>query len=177
MIEQRAFQPLMKEILSTVHGDPFWESYLDQFVNQPHVSFGLHLAILVEPYLQFILDGKKTIESRFSIHRCAPYRHVNKGDIILLKRSGGPVVGLCQASDAWFYRLDAESWTTIKKDFATAICAQGSDFWATREVASFATLIRIKNVRSIDPIKYVKRDRRGWIVLQPAQMQLEFEKI
>ncbi len=177
MIVQSSHQSLVGNLLTTLRDDPFWENYLHQFVSQEYSPFALHLAILVEPYLQFILDGKKTIESRFSVHRCPPYKGVHRGDVILLKRSGGPIVGLCQVADAWFYQLDPESWTTIKKDFAVAICAQDPDFWVDREAASFATLIRVKHVRSIAPIKYVKRDRRGWVVLQPAHLQLRFEKI
>lgn len=177
MSTQSSLQPLVEELVKSVQGDPFWENYFDQFVSQADCSFGLHLAILVEPYLQFILDGKKTIESRFSVNRCPPYKHIYKGDIILLKRSGGPIVGVCVAADTWFYHLDPQSWTMIKEKFSAAICAQGPDFWSAREAAAFATLIRIKQVKSIAPIHYVKRDRRGWIVLQPVQLQLSFEKI
>jgi len=65
---------------------------------------GIHLAVLVEPYLSLILDGKKTIESRFSINRHAPFEQVQRGDVLILKRSSGPIEGLCTVSDAWFYR-------------------------------------------------------------------------
>ena len=34
----------------------------------------IHLAVVNEPHFRFILQGKKTIESRFSMHRAAPYR-------------------------------------------------------------------------------------------------------
>lgn len=177
MTTQSPYQSLIGDLLDTVKGDPFWEICLSQFTSQVYPSFTLHLAILVEPYLQFILEGKKTIESRFSIHRCPPYKRVNKGDIILLKRSSGPIVGICQVSNAWFYQLDPSSWKTIKEDFSLAICAQDPAFWKDREAASFATLIRINHVRAIDPIKYVKRDRRGWVILQPAQIQLRFDNL
>ena len=33
----------------------------------------LHLGIFTEPYLTYMLDGKKTIESRFSKNKIAPY--------------------------------------------------------------------------------------------------------
>ena len=70
-----------------------WEELLAPFrsVSAPPVS--LHLAVLVQPYLDFILDGQKTIESRFSIRPIPPYRRVESGDIVLLKASGGPIVG------------------------------------------------------------------------------------
>jgi ASC-1-like (ASCH) protein len=57
-------------------------------------SNSLHLAILNEPYLEYILQGKKTIESRFSLTRVPPYKQVSKGDIVFLKQYGDPIVGL-----------------------------------------------------------------------------------
>ena len=49
----------VNDLQSILHGDPFWESYLNQVAEQYYFPFALHLAILVEPYLQFVLDGKK----------------------------------------------------------------------------------------------------------------------
>lgn len=43
----------------------------------------IHLAILTEPYLEWILSGKKTVESRFSIHRVPPFGVVSPGDAFL----------------------------------------------------------------------------------------------
>jgi hypothetical protein len=40
---------------------------------------------MVEPYLGYILEGKKTIESRFSKPLIPPYRRVALGDVVLLK--------------------------------------------------------------------------------------------
>ena len=51
----------------------------------------IHLAVVNEPYLQFILQGKKTIESRFAMHRAAPYRQISPGDIVLMKSAGQAV--------------------------------------------------------------------------------------
>lgn len=156
---------------SAVKGHAFWESYLESMMQGPTTS-GLHLAILVEPYLKYILEGKKTIESRFSERRVAPYRRVKRDDVILLKRSGGPVVGLCRASDIWYYELDPESWTEIRTGFSKMICVQDPDFWRKRKSAEFATLIRLTNVMRIQPFKYSKRDRRAWVVLKPSRGQM-----
>lgn len=124
-----------------------------------------HLAVLVEPYLQYIIDGKKTIESRFSTRRCAPYGQVNEGDLLLLKRSGGPVVGLCEVSRVWYYALERTSWQDIRRDFAKALCAQDPAFWNDRASDSFATLMQIRYVTPLSPLKCSKQDRRGWVVL------------
>jgi len=157
---------LADEVRSAVQGDPLWEGYLRQLGSPKHARFALHLAIFVEPYLQFILEGRKTVESRFSARRCVPYQCVRRGDVVLLKRSGGPVIGLCQIADAWFYRLDPRSWDIVRKEFTEALCAQDPTFWKERRHASFATLMRLQHVRSIVPMTCAKRDRRGWVVLQ-----------
>lgn len=53
-----------------------------------------HLAILTPGWIELILDGKKTIESRFSKVRCAPFGKVQEGDIVFMKESGGLVKGM-----------------------------------------------------------------------------------
>jgi hypothetical protein len=163
---------LSSDLLKVMRGDTFWEPYLDRLTSSNNVPVTLHLAVMIEPYLRFLLSGAKTVESRFSVNRCAPYEQVNKGDVILLKKSGGPVVGLCQVAHRWFYRLNPNSWRAIKQEFAEYLCIQDPTFWKERESASFATLIKVQHVRSITPIKVEKRDRRGWVVLQNDQSNI-----
>jgi hypothetical protein len=125
----------------------------------------LHLAVFVEPYLRFILDGKKTVESRFSSVRCAPYDKVNTGDLILLKKAGGPVSGICRVDSAWFYEVDRTSLNEIRREFAAQICPADSTFWSARKDKSFATLIRLADVKRLPEFAVSKRDRRGWVTI------------
>ena len=39
--------------------DPFWNIYLQEFNSVEPAPHADHLAIFIEPYLQFILDGKE----------------------------------------------------------------------------------------------------------------------
>ena len=165
---------LNDQLLPAVRHDQFWREAIEQFAASVKSRNSVHLAIFVEPYLQYVLDGKKTIESRFSTRRFAPYGQVDQGDIILLKKASGPIVGLCQVSSAWFYQLVKESLDKIKRDYAVELCAQDPEFWKEREGASFATLIRISNVLQIEPFAVSKRDRRGWVVLHSASQQMDF---
>jgi hypothetical protein len=160
------------ELQSAVKGDLFWEEYLRGLGSDKPLPWGLHLAVLLEPYLTFILRGDKTVESRFSSRRFPPYGTVGPGDVLILKRQSGPVVGVCKVSHAWFYRLDPKSWKMIRREFTAALCAQDPEFWKDREAASFATLMALDNVRSLPPISCAKRDRRGWVVLRKAVDQL-----
>jgi len=164
--------PLADNLLLAVQHNSFWRGYLKQFLPPKEAPFSIHLAVFVEPYLQDVLDGRKTVESRFSARRCAPYDRVQKGDVVLLKKSSGPIVGLCKVSNAWSYALEKGSWREIRREYAVDLCAQDPKFWAQRKDASFVTLMRICEVLPIDPIKVEKRDRRGWVVLQSASRQL-----
>jgi hypothetical protein len=141
-----------------------WRDLLHPFKQLDPPDVSLHLAVLIEPYLSFILDGQKTVESRFSMRAMPPYGRVGQGDIVLLKQSGGPIVGAFSAAAVWSYELDPDSWRDLRQDFAEALCAQAG-FWEQRSTAAFATLIRVADVRRMPPIDVPKRDRRAWVVL------------
>ena len=125
----------------------------------------LHLAVFVEPYLQYILDGTKTVESRFSVNFVSPHGRVNQGDVILLKRSSGPVVGVCTASKSWTYKLGAISLSEIEKMYVRQLRIDDPQFWKSRAKARYATLILLSNVKAIHPLPVKKTDRRGWVIL------------
>lgn len=155
-----------------VNDDSFWVTHLQQVFARGGRS-SVHLGIFVEPYLDYVLTGRKTIESRFSAVRCAPYGRVRRGDVLLLKASGGPVVGICSIGQTWSYQLDPDSWGSIRREFTEALCAQDPGFWTSRKSASFATLMQIQNVKRVEPLPWVKRDRRGWVVVKsPGQQTL-----
>ena len=174
---QRGNNPAGESLLSALRrattGDHFWEPYLVDLMGADPPAFSIHLAILVEPYLQYVLDGRKSIESRFSARRIPPFEGVRAGDVLVLKRSGGPVVGLCEIHHIWSYRLDSASWTHIRKEFAESLCAQDPSFWEVRRNAAFATLMRIRHVLAVPPIEYRKRDRRAWVTIVPGAHQGE----
>jgi hypothetical protein len=167
----QGWKSLFKNSLQhAVKGDVFWKPFLESML-QDQAPFGIHLAVLLEPYLKYILEGRKTVESRFSERRIAPYGDVHRHDVILLKRSGGPILGLCQVSNIWYYQLDPESWREIRAEFSQMLCAENPEFWSQRRGAEFATLMSLRNVLKIQPIKYSKNDRRGWVVLKRNEEQ------
>jgi len=147
--------------------DPIWNDRLAPLKASSLFSFRVHLAIFVEPFLSFILEGRKTVESRFSAVKCAPYDRVSPGDLMLLKRAAGPVVGLCHITSASFYELDKDSLREIRDRFANAICADDR-FWKERSACSYATLMTLNNPIEIPHFHVAKRDRRGWAIINPA---------
>lgn len=143
------------------------------FASSRAEQVGLHLAILAEPFLSFVLSGRKTIESRFTRTRCAPFDQIRSGDIILLKRVGGPVCGLVLAKQTWFFDLHFQPIDTIRERYGDPICADDA-FWELKRGAAYATLIELAEPISIGAIPCNKKDRRGWVALTPPQMSLAF---
>jgi ASC-1-like (ASCH) protein len=159
---------------AAVQGDAFWEGQLQRVFTSHDDAVALHLAILVNPYLQLLLDGRKTIESRFSMNRRAPYDQVKPGDVVLLKRSGGPISGIGLVTEAKFYQLTPDVLRQIRDEFAGELGITDPAFWSDRERSSFATLLRLAHVRTLDPIPYLKRDQRAWIILKRRTAQTTF---
>jgi hypothetical protein len=127
--------------------------------------------------LTAVLQGRKTIESRFAVTRRPPYQCIEPQDYILLKRSGGPILGLALAKSTSFYRLSPLVLADIRKKFARQLFAQDDDFWADRASKHYATLIELDEAIAIDPLTIQKRDRQGWVTYdrhlrQPAQLHI-----
>jgi hypothetical protein len=158
--------------LEQVRGHDFWLTYLSDATRSTS-RIGIHLAVFAEPFLSMVLSGAKTIESRFSRNRCAPYGEIGDGDIILLKEVAGPICGLAVARRIWCYDLVTEPIDRIRHRFGAGIGAD-DEFWASRADALYATLIELDTPTSIAPVNCEKRDRRGWVSLRSRQMTFDF---
>lgn len=156
---------LIEHLIEVTKRDNFWCNYLKEINNTQPLPFSFHLAIMVEPFLTFVMNGRKTVESRFSINKCAPYNYVDKGDVVILKESGGPVAGICKINYASFHILQNGELEFIRKNFSEVICATGAEFWEERKSKSYATLMMIDEVLPLEPFNYIKKDRRGWAEL------------
>jgi predicted transcriptional regulator len=128
-----------------------------------------HLAVFTSPFIDFILKSKKTIESRFSKVRCAPFGAVDEGDVVLMKESGGLVLGeFTIAKVIAFENLDKNILRMIEQKYRKEICADiDKEFWKKKEKAHYATLLCISNpIRYENPFSFPKKDRRGWVVIK-----------
>jgi hypothetical protein len=164
---------LIQQILATADLRLSMRSILSDVLVTHPPAIGIHLAIFSEPFLTYVLDGKKTVDSRFSIKRTPPYGSVREDDILLLKEASGPIVGVCQIGSVWNYELDTQTLQNVRYEFADALCAVDPHFWESRSSASFATLMRLHSVQRIAAISIAKRDRRGWVVLRRRNRQYE----
>ena len=153
---------LISRLQQTLAPNPFWSWRLSL---KRVGTFTLHLAIFREPYLSFIMEGKKTVETRFARRACAPYMRVADGDVVLLKRAAGKIVGICTVEKVWYYQLDPSTFSFIRRKFGSAICPADASFWEEKQQATVATLMLVGNVTPLEKIEIKKRDRRGWVVL------------
>ncbi len=138
-----------------------------------------HLAILSQPFLDLILDGKKTIESRFSKVRCAPHGVVKTGDIVLMKKPGGKVLGQFTVGKVlYFPDITPEQFEHVKSH-AKEICADyDPHFWETRTAARYVTLMSVLDVvRYETPMSVAKKDKRGWAVIPEIYQPTLFDTI
>ncbi|MEI8061514.1 MAG: ASCH domain-containing protein [Candidatus Berkelbacteria bacterium] len=124
-----------------------------------------HIAIFVGSAIDDILVGKKTVESRFSQNRVLPYAQVAKDDIILLKKSGGDILGQAIVDNVLYYdNLNQKSIEVLKKEYFVA-AAVGEKFWQSKKNSKFGTLIFLKKPkRFVFPLQFKKKDRRPWLI-------------
>lgn len=160
MIESRA--SALRKLKNALSDDREWCGILGSV----DALVRLHLAVFAEPYLTFIADGKKTIETRFSKKRIPPFDSIEKGDLVMLKRVGGGIAGVCLVDKVWFYNLTPGSVKEIKERFGKGICPADSSFWDERRDAAYCSLIWVKSYRTLDDVPVQKSDRRGWVVLK-----------
>lgn len=153
------------DLLTRLSDECAGTTFADAFCNESDI--GVHLAVFVEPYLEYLLQGRKTIESRFSVNKHPPFEQVNIGDLIVIKRTAGPVCAVCKVANVWFYRLDPSSWSEITQH-AEALCMDSSSFWQKKSAASFATLMEVQDVHRIKEFGISKADPRSWVVIKRA---------
>lgn len=164
---------VFKEVLKSLENEKNWIDIKNKLKSGRN-DFGVHVGIFAEPYLTLIIQGKKTIESRFSVNRISPYGRIFTGDIVLVKKAGGPIVGMFVAGEVEFYsRLNANKLKEIDKNFAEQICSTvNPNFWINRSTSKFATLINIDRFIKVEPFTINKSDRMAWSIVQNRLLSL-----
>lgn len=139
-----------------------WHNRLLEWHCQPR-AHTLHLVILREPYLSYILRKRKSIESRFGRDRRLPFGHVQAGDILLLKRAGGPLAGLALVDRAISQAITPTDVNEIRLTYAAELAIDDPAFWEQRLHSRYVTLIWLREVYPLPAIPLPRRDRRGWV--------------
>lgn len=127
-----------------------------------------HLAIFNPPFLDLILEGRKTLEGRFSKVRCAPFGVVEEGNVVLMKESGGLVRGsFVVAKVESLENLSQEKLKELEMCYSETLCADADpQYWQRRRASKYVTLMHVvQPTRFEQPFPFPKKDRRGWVVL------------
>ncbi len=122
-----------------------------------------HLAIMSKGYIEKILSGEKSIESRFSVNRISPFGKIKAGEKVYLKETGKPVSASFEVESVLFFSdLDKGKITEIRAKYGNQICAE-EDFWQIKQQARYATLIFVKNPKRVKPFKVEKSNRSAFM--------------
>src|SRR4030042_6209771 len=99
-----------------------------------------HLAILKQPYLGAILEGRKRIELRLTKTRHHGFGRVFAGDKLFLKESSGPVCAIATVEAVKNYEdLTPEKILVIKKHYNHQI-AGSEKYWLSKIDCKFGFL-------------------------------------
>ena len=180
---------------SQVMDSTVWSAFLDQYLPYCSSEEGLsqhalqliadslrtriHLAIMREPYLELILEGSKTIESRLTKNRISPYRNAGSGDIVLFKRSGDKIRSAAMIRSVSFHCPSSEAeLVSIVQPLRERIRYE-DDFIEMKRDARYVSLMELVNVATLPPAKFTKRGRQAWVTMIPAaaseQMHLSWK--
>lgn len=128
----------------------------------------LHLAVMAGPYLDRIIDGSKTVESRFHRIRSAPLYTVTPGDLVVFKPAGRAASHVAAVGATIYVDLVTTPLDVVRSMWQERIADKTDDFWSARADARWVSLIEIDWVRAIPAVPLQKRDRRGWVSYDPC---------
>lgn len=124
-----------------------------------------HIAIMRQPFYDMILSGEKTIESRFAMHKIAPYNKVKAGETIYFKQTGKDVTAKAFVKDVKYYELTPEKVEEIRCKYGKAIGTDHFEDWQSTLNKKYCTLIWIDKLEKIEPIKVPRSNGAGWLII------------
>ncbi len=122
--------------------------------------------------IEAILNGKKTIETRFSLHKIAPFGVISKEDLIYMKPPGEEVIGQFRVKKVFsFDGLTEQDIDDIFMKYGNQIgigqIEEDNKYHINKKQSKYGTLIFIGDSERFitSPIKIKKSDQRGWMVI------------
>lgn len=126
----------------------------------------IHVAVLKPLYIDAILEGRKTIESRLSITRREPFGLIHSGERIYFKARAGPFGVTARAGRIEFFEaLSPADVDRLRRDFTDRVGGEPA-YWRAKRSARFATMIHLEEVEPIGrgPV-HPPFNGRAWIRL------------
>lgn len=104
-----------------------------------------------------IVNGTKTIESRWYVNRVSPWDKIKKGDVVYFKESGCPVTAKSNVSKViQFDNLNSRIVKNIVKDYGDRISPNTTPkqwlSWAEKQHKKhYCILVFLDNTQKVDP--------------------------
>lgn len=109
----------------------------------------IHVAIIRGPYLDAILSGEKTIESRLSVSRGPAFERVSAGERVYFKQTSGPFRATALVRRARHLAgLNSASVATLRREHNAGILGD-AEYWRDRRKSRYATLVWLEAVEPI----------------------------
>ncbi len=133
-----------------------------------------HLAIFSTNVIEAIFAGVKTVDSRLSKNKIAPYLQVSTGDIVYIKPPGEDIIGQFIVRKVMYLEgYNRPEYDVIIRDFWPQISwgnkkEEKRFIEEKREDSRYLTLIWIDQLERflIPPVRIRKTDNRAWVVLE-----------
>ena len=132
-----------------------------------------HLALMNIFFMRKILEGQKTMETRWAKTKRTPFKSINKGDKIFFKEVGGNVKASAIVIKVEFHKKNEIESTIdlfIKNHFREIgfdSKEQLNEFLLKKKDTNYLSIIWLDNLKNeffkVDPKKYAYRN--GWVVL------------
>lgn len=119
-----------------------------------------HVAIMNRKlgFLPKILDGSKTIESRWYVNRVSPWNRVSKGDIVFFKNSGQKVTAKATVENVLqFEKLSKNKILKIINKYGNEIGLNSKRISQLILKKNYVILIFLKNPKKLIPFNINKK--------------------
>jgi hypothetical protein len=140
-------------------------------LSRRRLSLVIHIAVLLRPYLDLILAGKKTVECRLTIQARDPFERIERGERIYFKQSSGPFAATAIADEVLFEGdLTPRRVQELNRDYNHLVLGEDG-FWKLKRDSRFCTLIWLKDVQPISSgPHHAPLQGRAWLSLdeEPA---------
>lgn len=125
----------------------------------------IHVAILKRPYLELVLSGRKTVESRLTRTAQPPYGCVETGERIFLKASSGRFMATAIAGKIDQYdKLEPYDILRLRVLHDMAVCGDDA-YWELKRDSRFAVFVELTDVAPIEVGPVYPKSMRAWHVL------------
>ena len=133
-----------------------------------------HIAIMDKKrkFLEKILSGEKTIESRWYVTKRVPWDRIKAGETIYFKESGNPVAAKATVSEVMQFYLPQTNIAELLEKHGKAIGFKPEKFPETVEWCKkrkYCILVRLKEVQKITPFNIDKKGfgmMAAWITVE-----------